>query len=429
MHKRRDINALSASDVQDYIHALGILRARSIANTDDPAGYDFHARRHNDMEVGPCEHGNDLFFAWHRCHLHYFEQLLRAADPPRTSNVSIPYWDWSRPDPQGGRYPASFDLPELKTNRFTDGKPLADDAIQIVRQTPGWNDFGGWPKGTPGKNYGAFESSPHNYMHGDYIGGMMGNPETAAEDSIYWSFHCFIDLLWSEWQRRNPDEVGTSLDSPLRGFAGEANALTADFQRTAALDYEYEYNKALATDFSQPSPPRLLGALSSMGSLRAGFPGSLQNQFQTAGNAPFVLPGGLLRARRTWLNLKRLDIPEVASFTLRVYIHPIVLRWQGQPQQALAAYYTGYVSLWKVHAGGGHGGHGQGHQGAPHHPTSADLRLDCTEVLLRLAAAGELDLAATLEFLPARLPNGDPPPIHQLIQQVTLSELTLEGML
>ena len=60
MYKRRDINALNASDVQDYIHALGILRTRSAANTDDPAGYDsrMKAQRH----AGRLESKGDLLF-------------------------------------------------------------------------------------------------------------------------------------------------------------------------------------------------------------------------------------------------------------------------------------------------------------------------------------------------------------------------------
>jgi hypothetical protein len=68
--KRRDINALNDNDVADYIHALNILRARSAENPDDEAGYDFQAGLHNDVFIGPCEHGSDLFFGWHRAHLH-----------------------------------------------------------------------------------------------------------------------------------------------------------------------------------------------------------------------------------------------------------------------------------------------------------------------------------------------------------------------
>jgi hypothetical protein len=34
---------------------------------------------------------------WHRARLAGFEKLLRDSDPPRTANVTIPYWDWTKP--------------------------------------------------------------------------------------------------------------------------------------------------------------------------------------------------------------------------------------------------------------------------------------------------------------------------------------------
>src|SRR5215211_869203 len=89
--KRRDINALNDNDV---------------------AGYDFQAGLHNDVFIGPCEHGSDLFLAWHRAHLHYFEKLLQEADPPRTENVTIPYWDWLHAE-ASGKFPEVFAKPGL----------------------------------------------------------------------------------------------------------------------------------------------------------------------------------------------------------------------------------------------------------------------------------------------------------------------------
>jgi hypothetical protein len=86
--KHKDINELNNDELADYIHALNILRARSAQNTNDETEYAFQAGLHNDVFIGPCEHGNDLFFAWHRAHLYYFEQLLQEADPPRTANVT-----------------------------------------------------------------------------------------------------------------------------------------------------------------------------------------------------------------------------------------------------------------------------------------------------------------------------------------------------
>jgi hypothetical protein len=182
--KRRDINALNNNDVEDYIHALNTLRARSQQNPDDESGYDFQAGLHNDVFIGPCEHGNDLFFAWHRAHLHYFEKLLQEADPPRTANVTIPYWDWLHPE-ASGKFPSAFG----KSGLFMAGRnelmtDLPPNTLEIVTTLTDWNTFGGYPKGDPDGDYGELEFGPHNYMHGFFIGWRMADPATAAEDAI-----------------------------------------------------------------------------------------------------------------------------------------------------------------------------------------------------------------------------------------------------
>lgn len=427
MITRKDINALTQAEIDTYIHALNILRDRSRADPDDPTGYDFQARLHNDIEVGPCEHGNDLFLAWHRCHLHYFEQLLRDADRPRTANIALPYWDWSRPDPAGGRYPAAFSLAGLVGDRFANGDPLPSDTLKIVLEKRDWNEFGGWPKGTLGKNYGAFELGPHNYTHSTYIGGLMGNPETASEDPIYWSFHCFIDLLWAEWQRRNPTQPATSPKSKLRGFSPQPLNRVEDFQDLAKLGYGYEYNDALAKDLSQPSPAPVDGEVVRVDSLRAMFTGTLQDRFRSEASAEFLLPRMESPAKRILIVIDELNVPTLASFTLHVYVHP-----RAAPFAEQSEYYAGYVSMWKAHDHGGHGheehGHGHGHGDGEHalHPASAFARLDATEVILPLLERGEEDLVATFRFAPAPLPSGETAPLVQLVRQVELRDLTLE---
>ena len=429
MLKRRDINALSQVELDNYIHALNIVRARSRTNPDDPHGYDWHARRHNDMDVGPCEHGNDLFFAWHRCHLHYFEQVLRATDPPRTSEVSIPYWDWSRPDPAGGRYPARFQLPGLEGNRFAQGAPLHAETINIVRGTPEWSEFGGWPKGTPGKNYGKFELGPHNHMHGSYIGGLMGDPFAAAEDPIYWSFHCFIDLLWHEWQRRNPGQAATSPTVMLRGFVGEPKTLVSDFQSVAALGHEYEYNEGLAADFAAPSPTVPAAPVQEIQRLIPGFSGAVSEQFRSSGKAVFALSSELPVLKRSWVVIHDVNLPKVGSFTLNVYVHPRVHGWaESSNPEPSSPFFAGDASIWKAHTGNASHEHG-GHHGDPHHPTSAHVRVEATSVFERLKASGHADLVVTLQFIPAPMPDGSPALVPELLRQVDLSEVALEGVL
>lgn len=428
MLKRRDINALSQVELDNYIHALNVLRARSRANPDDPLGYDWHARRHNDMDVGPCEHGNDLFFAWHRCHLYYFEQVLRATDPPRTSGVCIPYWDWSRTDPAGGRYPARFQLPDLLGDRFAQGAPLHSRTIDIVKSTPEWGEFGGWPKGTPEKNYGKFELGPHNHMHGFYIGGLMGDARAAAEDAIYWSFHCFIDLLWYEWQGRNPGQTATSPTAILRGFAGEPKMLVSDFQSVTTLGHSYEYNAALEADFDAPSPAVPLGEVQKIRRLVPGFAGAVREQFLSSGNAAFSLPAGLPMLRRSWVVIHDVNLPKVGSFTLNVYVHPRDHAWpQMSGPDPSSPFYAGDASIWKVHSGNASNAHG-GHLGEPHHPVSAHVRIEATSVIERLKISGQADLVVTLQFIPAPMPDGSPVQVPELLRQVDLSEVVLEGV-
>ena len=428
MLKRRDINALSQTELDSYIHALNIVRARSKANPDDPLGYDWHARRHNDMDVGPCEHGNDMFFAWHRCHLHYFEQVLRATDPPRTSQVCIPYWDWSRLDPAGGRYPARFELPSLHSSRFAQGAGLHAETISIVKGEPGWNEFGGWPKGTPNKNYGRFESGPHNHMHGRYIGGLMGDPSSAAEDPIYWSFHCFIDLLWYEWQRRNPDQVATSPNAVLRGFIGEPKTLVSDFQSVTALGHEYEYNVALTADFAAPSPVVALSEAKRIRRLVPDFAGAVREEFLRAGNAVFAFSAELPEMKRSWVVVHDVNLPKLGSFTLNAYVHPRAHVWsQSSGPEPGSLFFVGDASIWKVHSSNAPTEHG-GHHGEPHHPASAHLRIDATSVIQRLNAAGQSDLVVTLQFIPAPMPDGSEAPVPELLRQVDLGEVVLEGV-
>jgi hypothetical protein len=280
----------------------------------------------------------------------------------------IPYWDWSRPDVAGGRYPAAFARPGLAdSSRFADGDVLAPDTFEIVKRPQGWNTFGGYPKGSPNNNYGEFELRPHNHMHGNYIGGRMGNPESAAEDPIYWSFHCFIDLLWSEWQRRSPAQAITSPSSVLRGFVGLALNKAGAFERTTDLGYDYLYTAELREIFAGAAPPPLGEHLVDSFSLHSLFSGTLKDRIRRAGAAEFDATTNRGQSRRRLvIVLRELGIPKVASFTLRGFVHPRSEPFEQQTDASRKAHYVGYVTLWKAHAHAGHG-HG-GAQGGHGHP-------------------------------------------------------------
>lgn len=248
--QRKNIDLLTPQELAAYEHAIQILKDRSTANSYDKAGYLWQAWVHNCFFIwqppsnvgshgngcdrasrkpdptfiavhpGMCEHGKDLFLAWHRAEFYYFEQLLRAADPdgsiadsrgrvgPSTANVAIPFWNWTRP-PSGERYPLPFEnedspLYHEKRNRgaLTPAeKALLDDvtspeALAALVYDTDWKGFGGYPQESTVGGYGRFESAHHNPMHGRYFGGDMANPGLAALDPGFYSFHAYIDLIY-----------------------------------------------------------------------------------------------------------------------------------------------------------------------------------------------------------------------------------------
>ncbi len=106
-----------------------------------------------------------------------------------------------------------------------------------------------------GGGFGALEQPGHNTMHDAYVGGDMADPSVAVLDPIFYSFHCYIDLLWAQWQQTF--ETDTDLDARLCGLFKDREHLpenrfrVKDTLDTAAqLGYVYEYKPG-------PPPPTL----------------------------------------------------------------------------------------------------------------------------------------------------------------------------
>lgn len=429
---RKDVNALSDDELKDYVHALDVLRKRSADNPDDPSGMDFQAALHNDVLVGPCEHGSDKFMPWHRAHLHYFEQLLQAADPPRTESVTIPYWDWIH-EQADGNFPPAFAGPGLVSpGRNEDPTPLPPDTLEIVTTETDQMLFAGYPEDDPNGDYGRLEFGPHNYMHGNFIGGKMSNPGTAAEDAIYFSFHCFIDLMWAEWQRRNANPPLTSPDEDMRGFLDQPRHKAGDFRNTVDLDYEYKYNAALEAAFDVAVPDVDPQELFATEPLERAF-ADLRTELRENELLEFRFAALPQERKRVLVRLQDLKVPQGGSYTIRAYAHPDSVRFDADDDEFVKKYSIGYVVMWRAHmhtpdAGNGHGEHGEhgehgGHRPAAHHPASCTVRFDVTALL----AAGEspADQKLTLRYSPAPNP-GDPVPAAQIVEEVDLEDVLVE---
>ncbi|AJT69925.1 hypothetical protein T261_8332 [Streptomyces lydicus] len=423
---RKDINSLTTAELDDYIHALNVLRQRSDVDENDPTGYAFQAALHNGL-VGPppiaCEHGSDLFLPWHRAHLHYFEKLLQSADPPRTQDVTIPYWDWiSEQTPE--KFPLAFKKPGLKSPRSSVAATLPPNTLEIVTTESNQKEFAGYPIGELLGDAGRLEDGPHNTMHSFYIGGAMANPSTAAEDAIYFSFHAFIDLMWAEWQHRNGTPPLTSPDTVLQGFTSQPKSKVSDFANTVDLDYEYEYTDRLKAAFSVPVPPPSplsLLATERLTPLDENVDLVTELRDKEVVRLGFSVPE--TRGKRLLVRLGELKVPNTGSYMLRGFLHPSDVPFQPDDGDFTPRYGVGYVTLWRAHSHMHHD-----HDGPPvahHHPVSRTARFDVTSVLNKLGANGA-DLAFTLQFIPAPSPTGLAPDRVPLLEEVALKDVCME---
>jgi len=250
---RKNIDSLSDAELKAFAHAIQKLQD----NKDPLANYlfwaDIHGFRKNNR--GPCEHNSELLWAWHRAYLLAFEDALRASDPPVTSNVTIPYWDWSRP-PSGSRYPKAFETmnelmpspsvcPTLPCRNTTPNANPPFDPITLrnIQALNNWPEYGGEPKATGGGK-GQLEDQPHDFIHGIYIGGLNGTPRTAARDPLFWAHHAYMDYLWAQWQSAHP---GPQFDPVCLTCAINflPDKKVQDYLSISALGYSY-----------QPSPPQ-----------------------------------------------------------------------------------------------------------------------------------------------------------------------------
>ncbi|MBY5560566.1 tyrosinase family protein [Rhizobium leguminosarum] len=263
---RKSIDSLTQEELDNYLHALAIVMKRDPTTV---GSYEYYAALHNDAAVGPCEHISDTFLPWHRAHLYEFESELRASDPPRTSNVTIPYWNWSAL-PSGVRYPKAFETDPLLRFEGRNTKPICkgtpdgscdrlpfpwSELDETVLSIKSWSspaeNFGSYSgnravecRDRAGGGYGSLENPPHNTMHSSYVGGFMASGSTSAKDPIFWSYHAFIDLLFVEWQKREGHTVDTCLNCKLCGLnwtvqsvvdaAGQLN-VSYDFTPTAVV--------------------------------------------------------------------------------------------------------------------------------------------------------------------------------------------------
>jgi hypothetical protein len=357
--KRRNIDALTQTELDAYKHAIQIVKNRSSANLNDPTGYTFWASLHDNFDESihsGCAHFSEKFFPWHRRYLADFEAVLQQTDPPGTASVMIPYWDWTRPPSGGVHFPQAFmdsSSPLFDRRNLVKTPPPWDpaDILDLVKE-PDWNVFAGKPDPSNGfgTNPGSVEYGPHNTLHTN-ISRDMADAETAVKDPIFWSFHAGIDLVWSRWQRLHvPGNTTQSFADGAaiiwfrdRSFTVASTANTTDF------GYIYDY------DFSgdgPPSAPPLVAQASTPG-ITSAPKRTVALSLVAADHDITAQPSasGQL-GNNTVLRLAGVKFFHDKSYRLVLYLHPQDVNVASLSPQAADQYRMRVITLWRAHHDG-----------------------------------------------------------------------------
>ncbi len=268
------VDVWTLADDDPIITAYGDAVAAMQAKADsDPTSWAFQAAMHGSLSNAPlpqwnqCRHGSWYFVSWHRAYLYYFERIVRAQVVANggPADWALPYWNYDG----GGTHntlPTAFRQP-TRADGSANPLHLAQRAVGInagaglpaAITTPafalsrpaftGASEFGGGVTSASGQFWsqtGRLEQTPHNDVH-VALGGLMGNPDTAAQDPIFWLHHANIDRLWWLWQKQHQDTTDSRWTKQAFDFAdaggGPGSLDGAGVESISALDYSYDHHR------------------------------------------------------------------------------------------------------------------------------------------------------------------------------------------
>jgi tyrosinase len=238
---RKNVYSLPAGDQTIDWYRKAVARLLQKPAT-DPTSWIYMAAVHGTSNPVPpptqnfwdqCQHQSWYFLSWHRGYITSFEAVVartvKALGGP--ADWALPYWDYTQALKQNRRarlMPASFfnaRMPDGSRNalwsqrRSVVGGNFGLTDAMVSRGALNVADFTRAQPGAPvgfggpitgfhpgGGTSGALENVPHNIVHVQ-IGGLMGNPNTAALDPIFWLHHCNIDRLWEMWRSNHADSA------------------------------------------------------------------------------------------------------------------------------------------------------------------------------------------------------------------------------
>src|SRR5687767_2237144 len=190
MRCRKNYRDLTPVERDRFVQALYHVKSTGIvdqfANDHDTFFHDAHHSSH--------------FLPWHREFLRRFENELRTYHP----DVTIPYWnstvDTSPSDPLWnndfmGQFNAAWGLGRTLGGSTLPTPQRVQDTLALDTYDAFWPDL-----------EGPIHNPPHNW-----VGGAMATA-SSPRDPIFYLHHCWIDMLWAQWQLQHPGASFVSSD-------------------------------------------------------------------------------------------------------------------------------------------------------------------------------------------------------------------------
>lgn len=252
-------------------YAKGVTAMKALKE-DNPLSWTYQAAIHGTYAKGSklawnsCQHRSWFFISWHRMYVYWFEEIIRQMSGD--TNFTLPYWNYTDIYPDHAIMPAEFRddksgnplYVKQRAKDINNGKPFGLSVVQdsqalatipFTGTSNSMLSFGGGNIDAPAhfSSYtGQLEQQPHNVVH-SAIGGWMGDPNTAAQDPIFWLHHCNIDRLWNDWLnlgqgRSNPTDQAAWMDTKFTFFnpSGTAVEMTASQILDSASQLGYVYD-------------------------------------------------------------------------------------------------------------------------------------------------------------------------------------------
>ncbi|WP_308992717.1 tyrosinase family protein [Mariniflexile litorale] len=207
---RKDVTNLSETELATLKKAfIGVMKL-DITN---PNSYFMQAGLHG-LPNPFCMHHVPRYNPWHRAFIYNFENALRSIRG--CEDVTMPYWDLFNdfPDILNQQPFDSYTLPETLNANYPKGYKTRRNQLKQIeanfkqydvltdftraKTQLDWEDYhGGHAFSAP--NDTSIQAHDSGHVS---IGPTMADQNVAAFDPIFWFYHCNIDRMFWEWQKK-----------------------------------------------------------------------------------------------------------------------------------------------------------------------------------------------------------------------------------